>query len=344
MARNMAVLGTGAVGSSIGADLTRAGYDVLLIDQWPAHVEAMKTQGVHVTMRTEEFITPVRAVHLAELKGLQYCAPEQQLDIVFLAAKSYDTRWMVEFIKPYLKADGVLVSVQNSLNDEWIIPIIGRERDIACAFELSAEVFEPGQVKRNTDHATTKFVLGEIDGALTPRLQEVAQILSAAGNTEVSANIWGAKWTKLVYNTMASTVTASLGASQQDVIENPLVLGLCTKLGRETAQVGSALGYVLEPILGLTADDFLGLTDEFFQKLILTVFSDVGRGTRSMVQQDLQKGRLTEIDYLNGLVMEKGREANVPTPANTAMASLLKQIGLGILEPGFSNLELLPIT
>lgn len=201
MARSMAVLGTGAIGSSIGADLTKAGHNVLLIDQWPAHVEAMKAKGLRVTMREEEFLVPVQAFHLCEMKDLHF-APQRQLDIVFLTAKSYDTCWMVEFIKPFLKSDGVLVSVQNSLNDEWISPIIGRERDIGCAFELSADMFEPGRVKRNTDRVTTKFVLGELDGRTTPRLQEVAQILSAVGRTQVSTNIWGAKWTKLVFNSM----------------------------------------------------------------------------------------------------------------------------------------------
>ncbi|MBI2872620.1 MAG: 2-dehydropantoate 2-reductase [Chloroflexi bacterium] len=342
MAKNIAVLGTGAIGSSIGADLTRAGHNVVLIDQWPAHVEAMKAHGVRVTIKQQEFVTPVRVFHLAEMKDLERCARQPPLDIVFLAVKSYDTCWMAEFIKPYLKPDGVLVSVQNSLNDEWIAPIIGRERDIACAFELSAEVFEPGLVKRNTDHAGTNFVLGELDGTITPRLREVAQILGAVGNIEISTNIWGAKWSKLVYNTMGSTVRAALDASQQVILENPLVLGLCCKLGRETAQVGSALGYKLEPIFGLKAEDFLGLSDEVFQKLILKVFSLVGRGARTMVQQDIMKGRLTEIEYLNGLVVKKGREAKVPTPASEALTFVLKQIEQGKLKPGLSNLELLP--
>jgi 2-dehydropantoate 2-reductase len=90
MDKQIAVLGTGGIGSCIGADLTRAGHNVLLIDQWPAHVEAMKTQGLHVTMRGEESCVPVQAVHLCELAGLK-----PQFDIVFLTVKSYDTCWMV---------------------------------------------------------------------------------------------------------------------------------------------------------------------------------------------------------------------------------------------------------
>ncbi|MFC1893794.1 ketopantoate reductase family protein [Chloroflexota bacterium] len=334
MNRNLAVLGTGAIGSSIGADLTKAGHNVLLIDQWPAHVEAMKAHGLHVTMPGEELHTSVQALHLCEL-----CAKRPQLDIVFLAAKSYDTCWMVEFIKPYLKPDGVLVSTQNGLNDEWIAPVIGHQRDIACTFELSAEVFEPGQVKRRTDHTVTKFIVGELHGRITPRLQEVAQILSAVGKTGVSTNIWGVKWTKLVFNTM--TLGAVTGTSLEEIISKPESLDLCIKLARETVQVGTALGYTLEPITGLTPDNFLDFTDEAFKKLLLTFVSGVGTKSRSMTTQDILKGRRTESDYINGLVVKKGQEAKVPTPINEAVVSLMRQIEEGKLKPDISNLRIL---
>ena len=77
---------------------------------------------------------------------------------------------------------------------EWIVPIVGNERDIACVIELSAEIFEPGVVKRNTDHSRTWFALGELHGRITSRLREITQILSAVGKAETSGNIRGAKW------------------------------------------------------------------------------------------------------------------------------------------------------
>ena len=152
-------MGTGAIGSSIGLDLTAEGYNVVLIDQWPAHIEVMKQRGLRVNMRGKGmFQVPVHAIHLCELAQLK-----RQFDIVFLTCKSNDSCWMAQLIKPYLRSDGVLVSVQNSFNDEWLVPIIGYERDIACSLELAAEVFEPGLVKRNTDRDHTRFVLGELD-------------------------------------------------------------------------------------------------------------------------------------------------------------------------------------
>jgi 2-dehydropantoate 2-reductase len=337
MNKLMAVLGTGGIGSCIGADLTRASHNVLLIDQWPAHVEAMKTQGLHVTMRGEEFHAPVQALHLCELASLK-----PQFDIVFLTAKSYDTCWMVEFIKPYLKSEGVLVSTQNSLNDEWITPIIGYGRDIGCAFELSAEVFQPGVVKRNTDHATTRFVLGELHGRITPRVQQTAEILSAVGNTEVSTNIWGAKWSKLILNTMTMALGTIGGLRSWEGAQNPKYLACALKLGREAVDVGAALGYVLEPLGGLLpAKDLSCPTDEELQQMIANLASDVGKEARTAMLQDHTKGRLTEIAYLNGLVAMKGREVNVPTPLNEQVTALVKQIEQGHLQPNVANLEVL---
>ena len=337
MDKQIVVLGTGGIGSCIGADLTKAGHHVLLIDQWPAHVEAMKEQGLHVTMRGEEWQVPVQAAHLCELATLK-----QQFDIVFLTVKSYDTSWMVEFIKPYLKSDGFIVSTQNSLNDEWVAPLIGYGRDIGCAFELSAEVFQPGVVKRNTDYTTTRFVLGELHGRITPRLQETAEILSAVGHIELSTNIWGAKWSKLILNCMTMSLCTISGLRSWELLQNPKYVAYAVQLGRETVNVGTALGYVLEPLGGLLqAKDFSCPSDEELQTMILNLSSDVGKGARTAMLQDQTKGRRTEVDYLNGLVARKGREANVPTPLNDNVTALVKQIEQGHLQPNIANLKML---
>ncbi len=331
----MAIFGPGAIGSSVGADLTKAGYPVLLVDQWPAHVEAMKSTGLRVIMPEEELQVQVQAIHLCDL-----CSLKPQFDIVFLTAKSYDTRWMVELIKPYLKPDGVLVSMQNSLNDEWISPVIGRERDIACAFELDADV-RAGVVVRNTDRVNTYFVLGEIDGRITPRVHGVAKILSAVGKTQVTNNIWGAKWTKLIINTTASSLGALSGRGSWEMFQNPKYLDFAVKLGAETVRVGVALKYVLEPLYGLTAEDLALSTEETLKKLLQRLTATVGKDARSVMLKDLLRGRLTEVDFLNGLVVRKGREVNVPTPLNERVASLVKELEQGRMKPSLSNLDML---
>jgi 2-dehydropantoate 2-reductase len=336
MKKRIALLGTGAIGSSIGADLTKAGHDVLIIDQWPAHIEAMKINGLHVTMPDQELHTQVQAVHLCEMRRVK-----GQFDVVFLTAKSYDTCWMVHFIEPYLKRDGVLVSIQNSLNDEWIAPIIGYERDIASVIELSAKLFEPGQVKRNTSHAKTWFALGELHGRVTPRVQALAEILRASGTVEVSTNIWGAKWTKLVINSMFMSLCGILGILDWEITQNPKLLSLGIELGKEAMQVGTTMGYRLEPIFGMSAEDFLGSNDEVLKNSLTTLLSHIGKEALNCIYQDHLKGRRTETEFLNGLVVKKGQEVNIQTPLNEVIASMTKQIEQGVLKPNLSNLEIL---
>jgi 2-dehydropantoate 2-reductase len=339
MDKNIAVLGVGAIGSCIGADLTRAGYDVSLIDQWPAHVEAMRAGGLRVT-RMEEVAVKVRAYHLCDLAGLN-----AQFDIVFLASKSYDSRWLASLIEPYLKPDGVLVSTQNSLNDEWIAPIIGADRDIGCALELAGEVFEPGLVKRNVDRAHTRFVVGELNGGMTERVREVARILGAVGIAEVTGNIWSAKWTKLVFNSMGgSSVASAAGMGLTPLLRNhPEYLDLCVRIGKESIRVARALGHELHAFAGLTAGDLAGSLDEALKKLLLKVSDDSSVEGISHVLQDLKKGRRTEIPgYINGLVVKKAREAGgVPTPCNEAVVSLYRRLENKELKPALSNLDLL---
>ena len=342
----MAVLGSGGTGSNIGADFIRKGYNVVLIDQWPAHVETMKANGLHVSMpgpgndhdNLVEFQVSTQALHLGEV-----CLLKRQFDTVFLACKSYDSRWMVEFIKPYMKSDGVLVTMQNGLNDEWIAPMVGYDQNIACAFELSSVVVEPGMVKRNTDRITSVFVVGKPDGKITPQVQEVAQVLSAVGRTVVTGNIWGYKWTKLIVNTATMPLGSITGVWGSDYIQNPKYLGHAIKLGRETMEVSKALGIVLEPLLGVTVGELASPTDEVVERMVLNLGSDLGKKVRNAFMQDISKGRPTEVDYLNGVVVRKGQEVNVPTPLNEAVTSLVKQIEQGTLRQSVSNLDLIVI-
>src|SRR3990172_1016743 len=169
---------------------------------------------------------------------------------------------MAEFIKPYLKNDGVVAGIQNGMNDDSIASIVGRERTVGCALELSAEIFTPGLVKRNTTHQSTWFAVGELDGQYTPRVREIESILSHVGRCDVTNNIYGAKWTKLIANTMTMGPFGLLGLGNSEAAALPGIFDLSVQLGRESLAVGAALGYRIEPIFGLRADEFAGSNDE----------------------------------------------------------------------------------
>lgn len=335
MQRRIAVLGAGAIGSSIGADLTKAGHDVTIIDQWPAHVEAMRTTGLHVLMKDEELQIPVHAMHLCDLASANLA-----FDTVFLASKSNDHRWMTEFIKPYLNSDGVLVGTQNGMNDDSIASIIGRERTLGCVVELQAELFTPGLIQRNTTRKGTWFAVGELDGFYTPRVKEIETMMRNVGKCEVTSNIYGAKWTKLIANTMTMGPFGLLGLRNFESAALPGMFDISVKLGKESLAVGTALGYRIEPLFGLRADEFAGSSDENLVTTMKTLMSHVGGGRTAPIHDHI-KGRASEMEFIPGLVAKKGRELGIPTPCNDAVVEIDRLINMGQLKMDSSNLELL---
>jgi len=173
-------------------------------------------------------------------------------------------------------------------------------------------------------------------------LKEVAEILSHAGRVDMTTNIWGAKMSKLVVNTMISGACGIFGLRDWELINRPELVEISIRLGRESLRVGTTLGYNMEPIFGMNAQDLLGSTDDVLKKSLITLVSHIGKEARSMIYQDLLKKRRTEIDYINGLVVKKGKEGGVETPFNAKVAELINQIESGALEPDVSNASRFP--
>ncbi len=335
MKKRIAVLGAGAIGSSISADLTKAGYDITVIDQWPAQVEKLKADGIEITMPELIVKTPIRALHLCELSSANL-----EFDIVLMAVKSNDHRWLAEFIKPYLKPNGVFVATQNGMNDDSIASIIGKQRVIGCVVELSAEIFTPGLVKRNTTHKTTWFSVGELDGFYTDRVKEIQSLLNHVGRCDVTSNIYGAKWTKLIANTMTMGPFGLLGLGNAEAAGLPGMFDVSVKIGRESMAVGAALGYRIEPIFGLRADEFAGSSDENLITAMKTLLGHVSRGRTAPIHDHI-KGRKSEMEFISGLVADKGKELGIATPGNAAVAAIDRQINRGEISMDRSNFDLL---
>src|SRR5438093_3014318 len=141
MAKKLAFMGAGAVGSYVGGHLSRAGEDVTLIDPWPDHVEAIKRDGLHLEGTQGEFLVHPRALHLHEAQSL-HLAP---VDVAFVCTKSYDTVWGATLISQYLAPGGFVVSLQNGMNEERIAGVVGWGRVIGViASSISVNAYKPG--------------------------------------------------------------------------------------------------------------------------------------------------------------------------------------------------------
>ena len=336
MTKKIAVLGAGAIGSMISADLTEAGLDITVIDQWPAQVEAMKANGLRIQLKDEDLQIKVKALHLCELASANL-----MFDIVFLAVKGNDHRWMTELIKPYLKSDGVLVGTQNGFNADSIASILGRERTIGCSMELSGEIFTPGLVQRNTSRQDTWFGVGELDGFNTRRVQEIQSILKIVGKCDVTGNIYGAKWSKLIGNTMTMGPYGLLGLKNFDAMPLPGMREISVQLGKESQAVGSAMSIQIEPVFGLRADEFWDDKKDVVVTIMDTLMKQVGSRARTAPIHDHLKGRKSEMEYIPGVVSRKGRELGIPTSFNDAVVEIDRRINAGEIKMDPSNLDLL---
>lgn len=333
--KKIAVLGSGANGASIGADLARAGHDVVLIDQWPEHVAAMREHGIRIVMPEETQVTKVRAYNLCDV-----CTFTHQFDIVLLLMKAYDSRWACQLIEPYLKADGIVAGVQNGMTTDVIAEVVGPERTMGCVIEISSTMFDPGVVQRDSPHSRSWFAVGAIDQRLKGREAEVGDLLKCAGAVEYVDDIRASKWMKLVSNATTLVTTAILGQSIHDAASNPAMREFMLRSGQEAFDTGQAIGHPPVPIFGMKADD-LRHSNRLVETLLDTLVAGFTlKSTLTTVLQDWMKGRHSEVDNLNGEVVAQAKRAGLRTPVNAAIVEVARRIEQGVLKPAPSNLQL----
>ena len=337
----IAIMGVGAAGSYIGAFLAREGEDITFIDQWPEHVEMMKRVGLRASGSQGDFTIPVKALHLTEAQSIQ-----EPFDIVFIAVKSYDTEWATHFMVRYLKPTGFVVSSQNCMNDELIASIVGYQREVPCVMShIEVALWEPGHVNRGgevgRDHGHDVFRTGETNGRITPRVEHLASMLSCIDGARTTTNIWGERWTKLAQNCMGNPVGGISGLGSQGMAQNPRARTLRIQLARETVLVGQALNYSIEPIGGFDADTWARANEgEVFEEIDASLQPKAGAvDWHSSMAQDVKKGRRSEIDYMNGFVVSKGLEVDVPTPVSAAIVELMRHIDAGQVNPDPANID-----
>lgn len=332
----IAVVGTGANGAGIGADLTRAGHDVTFIEQWPAHVEAMRANGVRVEMPDGAQTTRVRVHHLCEVAEMR-----QPFDLVFVLVKAYDTRWACELIKPLVANDGLVVGLQNGMQVDDMIEILGDHRVLGAVIEVSSNMFEPGVVERQSPPDKSWFAIGSISAATHGREEAVAQILRAAGTVEISHDIRSSKWMKLVANAAELVPSAILDLPLGAAVQLPGMREFMIETGHEAVRTALASGRRLVPIFGMTEADIVD-PDDYAVMLLDRVLTEYTLpSTRTTVLQDWMKGRRSEVSEINGLVVRTQAELGGAAPLNARVVDVALRIEAGDLRAAPENLELL---
>ena len=327
------VVGTGANGSCIAADLTQAGLDVSLIDQWPEHVETMRKSGLTVVMPEETINTKVKAYHLCDV-----CTFNEKFDVIFIVVKAYDTKWVSTLIEPYLKEDGLMIGLQNCMTAEIINEVVGAKRNLAAVVELSSEIFKPGQVKRNTPPSGSWFGVGSLTADMDNRIPEILELLKYSGKVAHTENILSAKWMKLIVNAMTMGPRSILGLRAVEAMNVDGMRELALKIGEEALLIGQKMGFRPEPIFGLKQKD-IEQSNRLLELLLDKIINDVGPHARDAVLQDHLKGRLSEVDLINGLIWEEGKKHGIDCMYNKRVCEITGKIQKKLISPSPMNSE-----
>lgn len=341
------VVGAGAVGGYVGAHMARAGVDVVLVDPWPEHVEAIRGSGLSVTGMggAGSVQTRVRALHVHEVQQL---VREQPFDIVFVAVKSYDTSWATQMIQPYLGPTACVVSLQNGINEPAIAAVVGWGRTLGVSVSaLAAELAAPGRIVRNSplgDDEKPGMRVGEVHGQITPRARQVGELLAWGDTCKVTSNLWGERWSKLTINAMRNGPCAFTGMTGRQRDTHEVCRALSIRLGSSAVRVGRALGLALEPVGGLDLDLLARAEDEpdalrAITQQIMAVALSRSDVQRPSMGQDILKRRRTETEDINGLVARRGEEVGVDVRLHRRVNALIRRIERGDIEPGPDLLE-----
>ncbi len=328
-----AIYGAGSLGTILGAYITKNGGSVELINRNKAHVEALQKSGATVT-GTVSFTQSVTAYTPEEMSG--------KYDVVFLMTKQQQNAEVVNCIKEFLADDGVIVTLQNGIPELLIAEIVGEERVLGCTVAWGATMKEPGVCELTSAPDSLTFSLGSLSKNPNPHLEDVKALLEKMGEVEVDSNFIGSRWSKLLINSAFSGMSAVLGCTFGEAAGNKASRRVVQALIKESINVCAAGNIRIEPVQGkdiVKLLDYKNRLKKAFSFFIIPIAIRKHALLKASMLQDIEKGKKTEVDAINGVVSSFGRKVGVPTPMNDKVVEIIHRIEDGELAPSFDNLQ-----
>lgn len=329
----IAIYGAGSLGTILGAYIARKGEKIELINRNKAHVEALQTKGATIT-GTVSFNQAVTAYTPSEMSGMY--------DIFFLMTKQQHNTEVVNMLKDYMAPDGVLVTFQNGLPEVQIASILGEERVLGCTVAWGATLQSPGVCELTSEPDALSFSLGSISDNRSKHFEKVKEVLEMMGKVDVEENFLGTRWSKLLINAAFSGMSAVLGCTFGEAAKPRKSRRIVQTLIKECIDVCKVGNIRIEPVQGKDIVKLLDYNNPMkraFSFFIIPIAIRKHAKLKASMLQDLEKGKLTEVDAINGAVSEYGRKVGYPTPMNNRVVEIIHQIEQGKLKPGMGNLR-----
>lgn len=300
----IAVLGgAGAMGSLYGGRLAEAGHDVTLIDVWQEGVEALNANGLEITDMAGE-------KHQIDVKASTDPAEVGPVDLILVFVKGYSTEEAVRDAAPMMGDDTIVLTLQNGpSNVPRIVGIVGEKRVLAGVSVNSSTTLGPGRIHHAGQGVT---YIGELNGEMTERLERVCETFRSTGFEIIATDdVVKISWGKLALNAVCLAPVALLGFLSGEMLDydgtNKLMHGILRELIAVAEAEGTTLDY-----------------DEEWENISGVL--DRARKVKASMLQDVENKRKTEIDTINGAVVDVGKKHGIPTPYNESMFWLVKSL------------------
>lgn len=233
---------------------------------------------------------------------------------------------------PHLGPNSVVCTLQNGIPEEKVGQIIGIDRVVGGVVGWGATWIKPGVSELTSEISAMRFEIGEINGKRTKRIEEIASILNLAGECAIVDNLPGIRWSKLIQNATLSGMSAALGATYAEILDNDKATACAAYIGNEIVKIVRKKDIILEDLVpgwsyySLEFDDKYGLEKA---KQWLREYFKPHRSLKASMLQDMEKNRKTEIDYINGTACKYGKELGIPTPFNDTVVKIVKSFENG---------------
>lgn len=329
-----AIYGAGSLGTILGAYITKNGGQIDLINHNKAHVAALRAEGARV-VGTVNFTQPVTALTDEEMTG--------EYDVIFLMTKQLHNAEVVNMLKGSLAEDGVIVTLQNGLPELLISEIVGPSRVLGCTVAWGATMLGPGVCELTSSPDSLTFSLGAVSENVNNHFAEVKALLEKMGPVEVEENFLGTRWSKLLINAAFSGMSAVLGCTFGEAASDRSSRKVVQALIKECIDVCRKGGITIEPIQGkdvVKLLDYSNPVKKFISFMIIPIAIRKHARLKASMLQDLERGKKTEVDSINGAVSAYGRKVGCPTPMNDKVVEIIHRIESGSLAPTFDNLRL----
>jgi 2-dehydropantoate 2-reductase len=331
--KNILVVGGGAIGGITAAVLTQRGENVLIVDADTEHVKRMN-KGLEIK-GFRELSMLVNAVTPEELLAGGY---KDWADIVLLAVKGLFTEKALTSVLPTIKSSAPVISMQNGINEDTIAGIVGAARTIGCSITWGGTNKGPGKLIQTTGGG---FIIGQWPTGGNRMVEDAAVLLSQVCQTDVSDNIIGDRWTKLLITVSFTGVGTCAGLTYGGVIDSEPARKVAVAALTETYDIGWNSGVVFAPIAGISPEVFVASNKKEFEDAskILEIGFAKHRAIQPSMWQDIEKGRKTEVDFVNGYVVRKAQQAGTNAPVNELVTQIIHEIESGTNTPDPNNLR-----